>query len=146
MKGGRGLKIGLCKFPSLFSRTSMAPRIPGYVLVLSGILTGVAAIALVSYYSGGSSAPADASARSNNDSRRATRLRRSAHVRRRRLRSNARHTIPRLTTTENDQPPWSDSEDDALSLLKDWSEDDNKNLLNMVYAISESQARKGKCF
>jgi hypothetical protein len=38
-----------------------------------------------------------------------------------------------------------DIDDDARgsSVYKEWSEDDNKNLINLLSAISENQSRKG---
>ncbi|KAG2224977.1 hypothetical protein INT45_000098 [Circinella minor] len=128
----------------------MALRVPPAIIVVSGALTGIIALVAISYgidhyYSTAPQSPTTANATNSNatssETRRSTRLRRSRHVRRRRLRSGHHRR------TEGDpedavsllQVPLSESEEEVAL----WSEDDNKNLLNVIYAISETQARKG---
>ncbi|KAG2190145.1 hypothetical protein INT46_005190 [Mucor plumbeus] len=137
----------------------MAPRISQAILVISGALTGLAAIAAVSYFknkkdtnsnsfssstvqnSTSTNAISNENTSTNN---RPNRLRRSRTVRRRRNNNN------RNLVENNDIDPnsiISETEEDAdnrkmLSLFKEWGEDDNRNLLNLLHAISENQSRK----
>lgn len=140
----------------------MAPRISQAIIVISGALTGIAAIAALSYYRHRND-PLNEGARndhvvnshsptadSTTSGRGAGRLRRSRHVRIRR--GNNRNTTDTSNTTsavDNEQVPnISDNEEDVdgkmLSLFKEWGDDDNRNLLNLLHAISENQSRKGE--
>jgi monoamine oxidase len=139
----------------------MAPRISQALLVISGVLTGITTIAIISYYNKQKTDTTSNTATSNGIRRtntvdttaattaslatpngRTNRLRRSQPVRRRRNR----------TSPENNEaePSASLSEtEDAdnrrmLELFKEWGDDDNRNLLNLLHAISENQSRKGK--
>lgn len=140
----------------------MAPRISQAIIVISGALTGLAAIAALSYYRHRNDASTEGSrndtvvnshsptADSSTSGRGgAGRLRRSRHVRIRR--GNNRNTTTEssniTSTVENEQlPNISDIDDDVdgkmLSLFKEWGDDDNRNLLNLLHAISENQSRK----
>ncbi|KAI9478788.1 MAG: hypothetical protein EXX96DRAFT_572300 [Benjaminiella poitrasii] len=135
----------------------MAPRISKAILVISGALTGFAAIAALSYYrhrndlplpstkatnTSGGTETNSSSSNHNNSSSRSGRLRRSRSVRRRRNRPS-----PENNDAEQNVAALSDTEDDGdnrkmLSLFKEWGEDDNRNLLNLLHAISENQSRK----
>jgi hypothetical protein len=131
--------------------------------VLSGVVTGVAAIAALSYYrqrndSSTETTRSDNAANNNsttNDTtpsgRGTSRLRRSRHVRIRRgnNRNNAESNNATSTIDNEQTGNLSDNEDDAdtgkmLSLFKEWGDDDNRNLLNLLHAISENQSRKGE--
>ncbi|CEP16398.1 hypothetical protein [Parasitella parasitica] len=137
----------------------MAPRISQAILVISGALTGLAAVAAVSYFkrkqstnSNWSSQPStvqnststNVTSESTSTNNRPSRLRRSRTVRRRRNINN------RSLVENSDIDPsglMSETEEDAdnrkmLSLFKEWGEDDNRNLLNLLHAISENQSRK----
>ncbi|KAI8144702.1 hypothetical protein BJV82DRAFT_605920 [Fennellomyces sp. T-0311] len=117
----------------------MAPQIPPVLLVASGALTGLVALYTISRisdrYTTNATQPSASipNGPSTTEPRRSTRLRRSRHIRRRRARSaHPEDSVPLL------QVPLSESEEDVAV----WSDDDNKNLLNVIYAISETQARK----
>lgn len=127
-------------------------RVPDYVYIAAGVATGACAIAAGNYvyrrwqarHNPVTSAIATESSRSN-------RLRRSRHVRRRRHRPRSSDNDPLAPLDEGVSPLQiilSDSEDEADmgtgALFKEWSQDDNKNLLNLIHAISENQARKGE--
>lgn len=150
------------------------PRISQAIIVISGAITGLAAITALSYYRHRNDPPTiDATTRSNNSSRNnhtntqtdttttqstssssnRGRLRRSRHVRIRRNNrgENNNSSSVAAATAENDpHANLSDNEDDAeangkmLSLFKEWGDDNNRNLLNLLHAISENQSRKGK--
>ncbi|KAL0088548.1 hypothetical protein F4703DRAFT_1792712 [Phycomyces blakesleeanus] len=111
-------------------------------IVASGAMTGIVLIAAAAYLFD------NHSSRSSLDSSRGGRLRRSRNVRRRRLRVGN----SRMTEDQDDGSPvllgMSDTDDDddgdgPTSLFKEWNEDDNKNLLNLLHAISDNQSRKG---
>ncbi|KAI9278698.1 hypothetical protein BDA99DRAFT_531443 [Phascolomyces articulosus] len=129
----------------------MTLRIPPVALVVSGALTGVVALVAISYvadrYHSTTSPQSPTTTASNtnatsSETRRSTRLRRSRHVRRRRLRSGHHRRTEASGDPEDPvsllQVPLSESEEEVAL----WSDDDNKNLLNVIYAISETQARK----
>lgn len=138
----------------------MAPRISQATLVISGVLTGITAIAAVSYYNmkktdttsnsnsnfsnnDTNDTSADATTSLATPNGRTSRLRRSRTVRRRRNR-----TLPENNEMDLNNSI-SETEEDAdnrkmLSLFKEWGDDDNRNLLNLLHAISENQSRKGK--
>lgn len=113
-------------------------RVPATVFVASGIVTGILAISAAIYLfsQSGRSLSNDGATGTTAEPRRSARLRRTRHVRRRRSRSGQR----REGGEEGVSPLQilSDAEDDL-----NWSDDDSKNLLNLVYTISENQARKG---
>jgi hypothetical protein len=135
----------------------MAVHISQAIILLSGAVTGVAAIAALSYYSHRND-PSNTTTRRptiNNPSstnttesslpdtaggsNRASRLRRSRSIRRRRNRNTP-------DIAEND-PNLSDVEEDAdmkkvPSLFKEWNDDENRNLLNLLSCISANQSRK----
>lgn len=132
-------------------------NIPTSLLVISGVLTGAIAIVATSLLRSSHTRPAEGNGLSSSaqdpasaNPEGSSRLRRSRHVRRRRARP-AQQRRPTPDTTTDDlsllQVHFSDSEEDVfhgtMSLFKEWSDDDNKNLLNIIYAISENQARKG---
>jgi hypothetical protein len=144
------------------------PRISQAIIVISGALTGLAAIAALSYYRHRNDLPTvdtitntrnnttatqtttetQATSSSNSNSR--GRLRRSRHVRIRRSNRSENSNTPATPAAENDtNANNSDVEEDAtdngkmLSLFKEWGDDDNRNLLNLLHAISENQSRKG---
>ncbi|GAA5805904.1 hypothetical protein HPULCUR_011430 [Helicostylum pulchrum] len=132
----------------------MALRISQAIIVLSGAVTGLAAIAALSYFqrrndtSDTTRSNAQNSTTSDITSRAPSRLRRSRHVRIRR--TNNTNTTTTNSTAETEPTPVtvSETEEDIdngkmLSFIKDWSDDDNKNLLNLLHAISENQSRKG---
>lgn len=127
---------------SLFFFATMTLRISQAIIVISGAVTGLAAIAALSYFGQRNDAPIDTTATATG------RLRRSRHVRIRR--GNNRNTTENTTNTENEQiAAVSENEEDAdngkmLSLFKEWSDDDNRNLINLLAAISDNQSRKGK--
>ncbi|KAI9032836.1 hypothetical protein CLU79DRAFT_830671 [Phycomyces nitens] len=117
-------------------------RLHPLAIVASGAMTGIVFIAAAAYLFD------NHSSRSSTDSNRGNRLRRSRNVRRRRMRVGN----SRMPEDQDDGSPvllaGSDSEDDedgerSVSLFKEWSEDDNKNLLNLLHAISDNQSRKG---
>ncbi|CDS09043.1 hypothetical protein LRAMOSA10403 [Lichtheimia ramosa] len=112
-------------------------RVPATVFVASGIVTGILAISAAIYLfsQSGRSLSNDGATGTTAEPRRSARLRRTRHVRRRRSRSGQR----REGGEEGVSPLQilSDAEDDL-----NWSDDDSKNLLNLVYTISENQARK----
>ncbi|KAG1169371.1 hypothetical protein G6F70_007534 [Rhizopus microsporus] len=89
----------------------MVRQISKAILVASGVITGLATIAIISYFR-----------QSHERQENSNRLRRSRHIRRR-----------RNNTEEAGRP---------LSLFKEWGDDDNRNLLNLLHAISENQSRK----
>ncbi|RCH97081.1 hypothetical protein CU097_010177 [Rhizopus azygosporus] len=89
----------------------MVRQISKAILVASGVITGLATIAIISYFR-----------QSHERQENSNRLRRSRHMRRR-----------RNNTEEAGRP---------LSLFKEWGDDDNRNLLNLLHAISENQSRK----
>lgn len=93
----------------------MVRQISKAILVASGVLTGIATIAVISYF------------RRSEDRQETTinRLRRSRHIRRRR------------NNTEEEEGGR------TVSLFKEWGDDENRNLLNLLHAISENQSRKG---
>lgn len=128
-------------------------RVPDYVYVAAGLATGACAIAAGNYVYRRWQARHTAATASaaTADSSRSTRLRRSRHVRRRRHRPRSSDNDPLAPLDEGVSPLQiilSDSEDEAEmgteALFKEWSQDDNKNLLNLIHAISENQARKGE--
>lgn len=120
----------------------MALRISQAIIVISGAVTGLAAIAALSYFGQESDTPLDTTAPTT------SRLRRSRHIRIRR--GNNRNPPENATSTESEQiAAVSENEEDAdngkiLSLFKEWSDDDNRNLINLLAAISDNQSRKGK--
>lgn len=120
----------------------MALRISQAVIAISGAVTGLAVIAAFSYFSQGSDTIAEPTPTTATG-----RLRRSRHVRIRR--GNNRNTTENTTNTEAEQiANVSETEEDIdngkmLSLFKEWSEDDNRNLNNLLAAISDNQSRKG---
>lgn len=133
----------------------MALRISQAIIVLSGAVTGLAAIAALSYFQRRTDTSDTTRPNSQNSttsditSRGTSRLRRSRHVRIRR--TNNTDTTNTSSTAETEPAPVtvSETEEDIdngkmLSFIKDWSDDDNKNLLNLLHAISENQSRKGK--
>ncbi|KAI9361372.1 hypothetical protein BD770DRAFT_441392 [Pilaira anomala] len=126
----------------------MVVRISQAIVVLSGALTGLAAIAALSYYrrSNDTSTQPD-TATTPETTRGTSRLRRSRHVRIRRNRPTAADLETEPTTTAATAAAISETEEDIgngrmLSFIKEWSEDDNKNLLNLLHAISLNQSRK----
>lgn len=133
----------------------MALRISQAIIVLSGAVTGLAAIAALSYFqrrtdtSDTTRPNSQNSSTSDITSRGTSRLRRSRHVRIRR--TNNTNTTNTSSAAEPEPVPVSVSETEEdidngkmLSFIKDWGDDDNKNLLNLLHAISENQSRKGK--
>lgn len=149
-------------FCFLVITVEMAPRISQAILIASGALTGIAAIAAMSWLRnrrqthassagstphGTASTPASSGEHAPTHSR-PNRLRRSRTVRRRRNNHASRNLADSNDADAN--ALLSETEEDAdnrkmLSLFKEWGEDDNRNLLNLLHAISENQSRKGKC-
>lgn len=117
-------------------------RVPATAFVASGVVTGILAISAAIYLFSTSQSGRSLSndlANGASEPRRSTRLRRSRNVRRRQSRSGQQQQ--RREGGEQGVSPLqilSDAEDDL-----NWSDDDSKNLLNLVYTISENQARKG---
>ncbi|KAI8876077.1 EF-hand [Backusella circina FSU 941] len=112
----------------------MVIRISQAILIASGALTGlglVYAINRFTHNSDNTTATTSATATTPRNNR----PRRARHIRRRRNR------VDEPSTNENAM----DIDDDArggASAYKEWSEDDNKNLINLLCAISENQSRK----
>ncbi|KAG1049239.1 hypothetical protein G6F46_005834 [Rhizopus delemar] len=94
----------------------MVRHISKAILIASGLITGLATIAAISYFR--------RQPEGRQESNTINRLRRSRHVRRRRNNN---------TAEEEDRP---------VSLFKEWGDDENRNLLNLLHAISENQSRK----
>ncbi|KAG0747265.1 hypothetical protein G6F62_001673 [Rhizopus arrhizus] len=94
----------------------MVRHISKAILIASGLITGLATIAAISYFRRQPEA--------RQESTTINRLRRSRHIRRRRNNNNA------------------EEEDRPISLFKEWGDDENRNLLNLLHAISENQSRK----
>lgn len=117
-------------------------RVPATAFVASGVVTGIlaisAAIYLFSTSQSGRSLSNDLANGTTLEPRRSTRLRRSRNVRRRRSRSGQQRREGGEQQGVSPLQILSDAEDDL-----NWSDDDSKNLLNLVYTISENQARKG---
>ncbi|KAI8372847.1 uncharacterized protein BYT42DRAFT_616052 [Radiomyces spectabilis] len=109
--------------------------------LVGGAVAGITLVAAVSYlYRHRGSSTGETSSDTPQPS---NRLRRSRHIRRRRQIRRQLDQIAEAPTPT----PGSDSEDEAesnrlLSLFKEWSDDDSKNLLNLLYAISDNQSRK----
>lgn len=127
----------------------MVVRISQAIVVLSGALTGLAAIAALSYYRRSNNTLTRPDTATTPETTRGTsRLRRSRHVRIRRNRPTTADLETEPTTTAATAAAISETEEDLgngrmLSFIKEWSEDDNKNLLNLLHAISLNQSRKG---
>lgn len=98
----------------------MVRHISKAILIASGLITGLATIAAISYFR--------RQPEGRQESNTINRLRRSRHIRRRRNNN---------TAEEEDRP---------VSLFKEWGDDENRNLLNLLHAISENQSRKGTSF
>lgn len=118
-------------------------RVPATAFVASGVVTGILAISAAIYLFSRSQSGRSLSndlANGASEPRRSTRLRRSRNVRRRRSRSGQQQQRREGGGEQGVSPLQilSDAEDDL-----NWSDDDSKNLLNLVYTISENQARKG---
>ncbi|KAI9281549.1 hypothetical protein BY458DRAFT_498904 [Sporodiniella umbellata] len=93
----------------------MVRHISKAILVASGVLTGLATIAVISYFR-----------RSEDHHETSTnRIRRARHIRRR-----------RNNNTEEEE------NGKSVSLFKEWGDDENRNLLNLLHSISENQSRK----
>ncbi|OBZ84361.1 Calcium-binding protein NCSA [Choanephora cucurbitarum] len=124
----------------------MAPRITQAIIALSGVLTGVIAIAAFSYLGQPNETNEDNTSNTHTaqstdiSNTRLTRLRRSRPNRRRRNRN-----IPDSSENSSNLVEAEEEVDNRkmLSLFKEWSDDDNRNLLNLLHAISENQSRKG---
>ncbi|KAI7875384.1 EF-hand [Lichtheimia hyalospora FSU 10163] len=112
-------------------------RVPATVYVASGVVTGILAISAAIYFfsQSGRSLSNDLAHGPPLEPRRSTRLRRSRNVRRRRSRSGQQRREGEQVVSP--LQILSDAEDDL-----NWSDDDSKNLLQLVYTISENQARK----
>lgn len=136
----------------------MVVHIPQAFIIFSGAITGILAISAISYYRHrddssnsrrstmndqtsqnqlvtGESSLLDTSGGSN----RSSRLRRSRSIRRRRNRSSP-------NSIEND-PNLSDIDESmdmkkAPTYFKDWNNDENRNLLNLLSFISLNQSQK----
>lgn len=112
----------------------MVIRISQAILIASGALTGLGLVYTIHRLT-----QTNTSSDNSTSTPRSNRPRRARHIRRRRNRTDA--SEPSTSTNENAM----DIDDDARgsSVYKEWSEDDNKNLINLLSAISENQSRKG---
>ncbi|KAG0187943.1 hypothetical protein DFQ28_005641 [Apophysomyces sp. BC1034] len=146
----------------------MSTRIHPAAIVLSGALTGIVAIVALSYIADRLRTPNDVGGSRLRRSRHVRRRRPATENNTNNTNNNnsgssstsARHVEWNYDeTTSPLQLQLSESEDEGdiiggsgnsgaggggrlVSLLKEWSEDDNKNLLNLLYAISDNQSRK----